>query len=713
MNCSYFFTLLCLIVSLEATAQQTNDINQSLQCQVNYPHDGTVVVTWLPKAGASAYTVDVRTDGQATFVNVGTTSDTAIIIDKLELSTTHELRITKQGGRTATGYISVAKDYLAPAVDRKLLIVIASSIADSIAAEVMEYRKVLLAERWRSEVLVVDDTLPVADVKAAIVDIDAIDPLTSVLLLGHVPVPYSGNNAIDGHTPDHRGAWVADVYYGDLDGLWTDTFVNNTEANRDANDNVPGDGKFDQNSIPSDVELAVGRVDMSNLPVFAQSEVELIRAYLHKIIAYRTGQFKASRRAIIDNNFNLNEGFAQGAIKLFSGFFDLDSISYGTYSQAYERDYLWTYGAGGGNYRGASGITNTAGLAADSLQTIFTNLFGSYFGDWDIENNFLRAALASGTTLINAWSGRPVWYWHIMSRGATVGECTLLSQNNSQDYQSTFGKRLTHVSLMGDPTLKMYYEAPVSLTGMATDTAIELVWTTHAVADLYMVYASSDEGPFERLTKQPISGTSYIVACPEPGLQTYMVSPVVLETSPSGSYYNEGAGAMIELQGLDNPPLASFSIVDMGSTVSVQNTSQNATSYQWDFGDGFTTTDENPTMHTYAVPGDYLITLIASTACRSDTTHLMVTILSTDVEDSELDKITCYPNPVTGDYLYIAGHTRTDYYELYSIDGRLIASEVITDDGRISMHDYQSGVYLLKVMSMDGNTMEVITTIVK
>ncbi len=700
MHYSKFLPLVIIstMITMVGQAQRSNDINQSLQCRVEYTGGSEAVVSWLAKADATEYTVDLRRAGRGSFINLGTTTDTFYMISDLDLTYSYEVRVSKAGGQAATGYITLSQEYLAPAIDRKLLIIVASSIYDSIAMDVEAYREVLLGERWRSEVMVVADTMPVVDVKSYIVSANTADSLTAILLLGHIPVPYAGNNAIDGHTPDHRGAWVADVYYGDLDGAWTDTFVDNTEANRDANDNVPGDGKFDQNSIPSDVELAVGRVDMSNLPAFAASEVALTKAYLAKNMAYRTGEFKATRRAIVDNNFNLAEGFAQGAIKSFSGFFDLDSISYENYDQAYERDYLWTYGAGGGNYRGASGITNTNGLAADSLQTVFTNVFGSYFGDWDIENNFLRAALASGTTLINAWSGRPVWYWHSMAAGATVGDCTLQSQNNRVDYNSTFGKRLTHVSLIGDPTLKMYYEMPVeALSGITTDTSVELSWTPHPDADLYLVYDMPRSGEIVRLTALPIASTSFDVPCPSPGLHTYFVAPVVLEISPSGSYYNEGAGAMIDIQVLDNPPLAAFSIIDMGSTISLQNNSERARTYLWDFGDGTTSTVENPMTHTYTAPGTYSITLVASTACSSDTTQVMVTILSTSTKESEQGGVTLYPNPVVDEYVYLQGFTGRARYALHDIGGRQIHSGVISGDGRVSTLGLQAGMYMLTV----------------
>ena len=52
------------------------------------------------------------------------------------------------------------------------------------------------------------------------------------------------------------------------------------------NHNVPGDGKFDQ-SLFVDLELEVGRVDMSNLPSFTSNEIELTRRYLNKNHQFR------------------------------------------------------------------------------------------------------------------------------------------------------------------------------------------------------------------------------------------------------------------------------------------------------------------------------------------------------------------------------------------------------------------------------------------
>jgi len=70
--------------------------------------------------------------------------------------------------------------------------------------------------------------------------------------------------------------------------------------------------------------------------------------------------------------------------------------------------------------------------------------------------------------------------------------------------------------------------------------------------------------------------------------------------------------------------VATTADVSFGSNVSsltatFNNTSTNAISYFWDFGDGNTSTDENPT-HEYAANGTYVVSLTAANACGSVTT---------------------------------------------------------------------------------------------
>lgn len=74
------------------------------------------------------------------------------------------------------------------------------------------------------------------------------------------------------------------------------------------------------------------------------------------------------------------------------------------------------------------------------------------------------------------------------------------------------------------------------------------------------------------------------------------------------------------------PPLADFTYGLSGNELTVtENNSLNGETYQWDFGDGTQSAEERP-VHEYAGPGMYIVTLIVTNACGSDTTSQIITV---------------------------------------------------------------------------------------
>ncbi|MCB9230986.1 MAG: PKD domain-containing protein [Bacteroidia bacterium] len=74
------------------------------------------------------------------------------------------------------------------------------------------------------------------------------------------------------------------------------------------------------------------------------------------------------------------------------------------------------------------------------------------------------------------------------------------------------------------------------------------------------------------------------------------------------------------------PPVANYSSSLTGLTCQFTDLSTNSpTSWYWDFGDGFTSTQQNPS-HTYAAPGTYTVVLQAYNPCGSDTIAPFLTI---------------------------------------------------------------------------------------
>ena len=74
-------------------------------------------------------------------------------------------------------------------------------------------------------------------------------------------------------------------------------------------------------------------------------------------------------------------------------------------------------------------------------------------------------------------------------------------------------------------------------------------------------------------------------------------------------------------------PVAAFTPNQNGNEFTFTNSSQNASSYTWDFGDGAMSTEESPT-HTYDQTGDFTVTLTAFGICDTVQTSILISINS-------------------------------------------------------------------------------------
>ena len=163
------------------------------------------------------------------------------------------------------------------------------------------------------------------------------------------------------------------------------------------------------------ISIQIGRIDMSNMPSFGSSDSALLANYLDKLHAYKTGTTQMVNKSLIDDNWGYmgGEAFSAAAWRDFTTMFGDSIVTTDYVTSTKQQCYAFTWGGGAGTYTSAGGIGNTQSFTNDSIQQIFTMLFGSYFGDWDSENNFLRAPLASRKGgLTSVWSGRPHWHFH-------------------------------------------------------------------------------------------------------------------------------------------------------------------------------------------------------------------------------------------------------------------------------------------------------------
>ena len=578
MSRTLLMALISLGASLGATlAQVAQDFAVDLKAlpSTSAPH---LTLTWAQRqqAAVTAQRVHRRAKGATTWTLQTTlgTGDTSWPDPTAALGVEYEYWLE----RTYTGlFPSRPLGFLAagahvPPIEERgtLLLVVDNTMTTPLAREIAELVDDLAADGWHVQTLPVARTATPPSVKAQIQAAVTADPnVRSAYLLGRVPVPYSGNLAPDGHG-DHSGAWPADGYYGDLNGLWTDLTVNNTSASRAQNDNIPGDGKFDQSSLPSDLELEVGRVDLSQMtqaPTASVSETSLLRRYLRKAhdYRYRLGAYASvPRRSMIRDGFGYFGGESFASSGWAAAFSTVGSqvdqpASNGWFTQATSNTYLFGYGNGGGNYTSASTVGNTTDFGRRPSRVVFTMLFGSYFGDWDSTNNFLRAPLAGNATgdslgLTCYWSGRPYGYLHPAGLGETVGYAARLSMNNSgSNYTpSNFPTRGVHLGLMGDPALRLHLvEPPRNCAATTAVGGVTLRWDASSETNLlgYHVYRALAPGSaFTRLTAAPLETPGFTDATGTVGQSyRYLVRTLKLETVPGGSYQNLSQGALVTI----------------------------------------------------------------------------------------------------------------------------------------------------------------------
>lgn len=152
-------------------------------------------------------------------------------------------------------------------------------------------------------------------------------------------------------------------------------------------------------------------------------------------------------------------------------------------------------------------------------------------------------------------------------------------------------------------------------------------------------------------------------------------------------------------------PTSDFSFNISGTAVLFTNESEFGSEYSWDFGDGSTSTEENP-VHVYDVDGDYEVTLTVTNLCGSESITILVSTTTIGIDDTEQLSFGVYPNPASTEiFLQANGVVTTDLnIDIISTTGQLLQTVALSQldaSGRIRI-DVQGlapGVYYLRAIA--------------
>lgn len=142
-----------------------------------------------------------------------------------------------------------------------------------------------------------------------------------------------------------------------------------------------------------------------------------------------------------------------------------------------------------------------------------------------------------------------------------------------------------------------------------------------------------------------------------------------------------------------------------GGTIQFTNASLgNPTSYLWKFGDGSTSTQQNPT-HTYTAVGTYFVKLIVTNAssCKDSLTLKLVVINSPGISThKDIASVTLSPNPA-GEYVVLYNIVSGTDIEIFDVTGRLVYAEKSNSSNHpIRVADFQKGLYFVKITLENG-----------
>jgi PKD repeat protein len=156
---------------------------------------------------------------------------------------------------------------------------------------------------------------------------------------------------------------------------------------------------------------------------------------------------------------------------------------------------------------------------------------------------------------------------------------------------------------------------------------------------------------------------------------------------------------------INNAAHASFTFSQVNPNVTFSNTSLNAVSYLWDFGDSTTSQLENP-VHSYQQDGNYMVILTAFDSCGSsvDTQYVSIILKAESLLASDMISITQDEN-LNVRFNAAVSNCR---YELINAAGQIIYRKEFslirppfTDI--ISIKDLNAGIYYLMLFTLEGS----------
>ncbi len=345
------------------------------------------------------------------------------------------------------------------------------------------------------------------------------------------------------------------------------------------------------------------------------------------------------------SNVNINDGIASD-ISVFNNNTQI-SANWNTATDTHSGIALYEYAIGT-----SAGATNTVNWTSNGTSNTVTKT---------------GLSLAYNTT-----------YYVSVRTTNGAGLTSAATTSNGQLLTAPSGTPVAGFSL---PTTTVCEGGSIQLVNNSTN-ATSFNWTTNGGS----LSSTSAQNPFLTLTT---SGTYTIT---------------LIATGPGGTDTDTQNITITVLDGPTAIASPDYTTVNLpNAIVSFTNNSTNATSYYWDFGNGNTSTDQNP-WNEYVSIGTYTVMLVAmKNGCGNDTTYFTITVEDViGVSERTFENTIAYPNPFTNSIIIKGINTtsNTIQVELFDMSGRLIYTQSFAPTNIVEikhLEQISKGVYQLRI----------------
>jgi PKD repeat protein len=267
---------------------------------------------------------------------------------------------------------------------------------------------------------------------------------------------------------------------------------------------------------------------------------------------------------------------------------------------------------------------------------------------------------------------------------------------------------------------QMYYITIKAIDGaglesllISSDGQLLQLPTTPPIANFYIDQLTVCEGDSVLLNNTSIDGVSFSWSATNGTInnpisqQAYLIPSAsgpcfvtLIATNSAGSNQSDQTYNFTVLSGPIASALPDLTNLELPNAIVLfNNTSQNADSYYWDFGDGDFSIDQNP-WHEYTSIGTFTVMLIATrTGCQNDTTYFIINVGQAFVdENGSQHDIEVYPNPFHQSFTMVG--SKLEDVILYDLQGKIIFQKILYSQKKFIFqfeNVLDQGMYLIKV----------------